>query len=899
MKFNIAKYFKDFTKLWTIQTEDERSLLIEKLREQLMLAPSEFSNKQNEILLRLKGKQYLTDKKMYNFSQKKTSSISKEIILIENYNNHGARVKEFFANNFKELKYQICSLGEMRKYADYWYELDDSLSTNNKNMNFSDEFLFNEIKGSLNREYPNLLESNLRDELDNAINELKNRYLKIYNSVDKYISEYKEILAFGVVWGGMLLESKAIKNAFNKHELDCYALEFSFDRDKFYFDRSGVIGNQHSFSKKLELPDLNINQENQIEAWMKNSDHAKSKQPELGQLTNFIQPHKKNVLLLCQCGIDTVITYDSPRYETTFSAYKDVFKHFSKDFPDVNLIIKLHPGDLTENKVRIEKLANSYGFNLIVNDENPCNVYELMAASDCGITINSQSGLEMMTYKKNVLCLGTSFYTNQGFGLSLNEFTNLHTAIKVLLESSAPNLDRVKKYLYYYLFEYLYSETDQINSLEKVKEEITKEKQSFSKKLLIVHPSGSSGGSGFYLQELAQHLSYLDWQVKIFCEGTTQQNINGIKWYRLKYDGFKTSSYLRSVVIDFDPDIILQVGVRTKSMRSALEAYYLSTNAMFLVQAEDDEESAFLKSYPEANIKLVELLDTPNINFQDLKSFLGLVNWEHTLRILNNPNYDRWVEPIMRLICYKIADAHCSIWHAMADRLYNKFKKPSFILPPIVDFSYYESLKIDNNTKKTLLKEYKIPEDSHILFISGNIYDFSNEFETFIDGIVLASKLVKIPLTLIISGRSRNPEKFNYARKKLKANAYFRSLKIPGDDLYNKFILLSDVICAPGYNDVFNEYRLPGRLVKAVAMKKPIMTFKVGFAEKLESYRHGFFSENDSAESWKELIIRSLDKSLLSSCANLAYSELKKELDARETAFRFDEFCSILRNEKN
>lgn len=898
MNFDSANYFKRFLQLVKVQAPEERKVFIESLKAELEFAPLKLKEKQILILAQLDSLKTPIKSEHVIIEEQKSNPTPKELILIENYNSYGSRVKEFFANNFKMLGFQICSLGEMRKYADYWYELEEAADHQNGH-GLSDSFLLEEVKGTLNREYPNLSTLGNTTQLEEIISQLKSKYIQIFLSVSNYLLEYKDRIAFSVIWGGMLLESRAIRHAMQKQGIPCYAIEFSFDKDKFYFDRGGIIGNQHSYAKKLQLPDLNHYQQKKINDWIEKADHAKKEQPDNDNLYKFIQQDKTNILLLCQCGIDTVITYDSPIYNTTFAAYSDVFKVISKNYSHVNLVVKLHPGDLTENKKKIEELANQFELTAIVNDANPCNVYELMQACDYGITINSQSGLEMMSYGKNILCLGNSFYSNQGLGLSIKNFSNLNEAIQTLLNSATPNYNDVKKYLYYFLFEFLYSESDESTTKNRLKGELISNRYGYSQpKLLIVHPSGSTGGSGFYLQELAQNLVSLGWHVKVFCEGTTQQKINGVSWYRLKYDGFKTNQYLRNVVTSFDPDYILQVGVRTKSMRSALEAFYLSTNAKFLVQAEDDEESAFLKSYPNPDAKLVELLDTPNFNADNMKEFMSLVDWDYTLNVLTDPQYDRWVEPIMRILCYKIASAHCSIWYSMANRLKNKFNKPSFILPPIVDFSYYESLTLDIKTKQSLLQAYKIPSDSHVLFISGNIYDFSNEFETFVDGLILAAKSTKKPLTLLISGRTRNPEKLNYAKRKLQGVAYFRSLKIPNDELYNSFVLLADIICAPGHNDVFNEFRLPGRLVKAVAMKKPIMTFKVGFAEKLENLHHGFFSETDSAESWKKLILASLDKKLSQDCANLAYKDLKRELDSKEVAIRFNEFILRLAQEK-
>lgn len=45
----------------------------------------------------------------------------------------------------------------------------------------------------------------------------------------------------------------------------------------------------------------------------------------------------------------------------------------------------------------------------------------------------------------------------------------------------------------------------------------------------------------------------------------------------------------------------------------------------------------------------------------------------------------------------------------------------------------------------------------------------------------------------------------------------------------NHLIKSSHIICAPGIEDEFNTYRMPSRLVKALAYGKPIFTFYTGF----------------------------------------------------------------------
>ncbi|NJM38189.1 MAG: glycosyltransferase [Akkermansiaceae bacterium] len=68
-----------------------------------------------------------------------------------------------------------------------------------------------------------------------------------------------------------------------------------------------------------------------------------------------------------------------------------------------------------------------------------------------------------------------------------------------------------------------------------------------------------------------------------------------------------------------------------------------------------------------------------------------------------------------------------------------------------------------------------------------------------------------------------------------------------------------DIVCSPGVPDTFNQYRLPSRLVKAMAMSKPILTCRCGFGESLEHRINAFFTEGIDPSDWANTIIMALD----------------------------------------
>jgi capsule polysaccharide modification protein KpsS len=756
-------------------------------------------------------------------------------VLIENIDDYGDPIKRVICKGLKKLGFYTVSLGRKVDYCDYWEKLEI------EHESFVDDILDSEllfdIKGSIRR-YPNIDPEDLRS-----------KYLIAYSGTKKLIEQYN--FSFAVTWGGLLQSSRAIKRACDYASLDVYATEFSFDKSRIYFEKRGIIGNQHEYSEQIALQPLTEAKQIVIDEWVSSCEHTKasfpnSKEEDFHRAIAYREETKKNILLIGQCNIDTVITYDCPDYINTMNAYDDILKELST-FNNLNVVVKLHPGDLQIYKDEIIDLVeNKYKFKVIDGD---INTYSLMEVFDRGITINSQAGLEMLAHSKNVLTIGKAFYTEQNIGVKRCDFPTLNAAIKFLLETDIDieHKSRIHSYLYSYLYDYLIDKELHTSSGIAKKLNFFHGKKS-DVKLVIIHPSGCDHGSAFYLQELSEKLKQLGTDVLILAEGICPINWNGVPWYRIRFDGNTLDRAIRHEVIAFQPDYIMQVGVRTKTMRAALELK-VATGSKLIVQAEDDEDAVFEKYYPGADLSILRSLDIPNVNNKAINEFLSIANLEHTIKVFADPYYDRWVEPVLRILCYKLSILHCSIWDDMADRLYERYQKPSFLIPPILDVSFYEKVTNEPYQRKDILDKFKVRKDSYIIFINGSIYPYTDEFEKFVDSVKMFKNLIGKPVCLVISGRCPGSLQA-YARDTLNGSVYFRSLSSPSEEDYNQMILASDIICAPGYNNDFNKYRMSSRLAKAIALEKPIFTYKIGFAAKLKNMKHGYFCNYDSSHEW-------------------------------------------------
>ena len=417
-----------------------------------------------------------------------------------------------------------------------------------------------------------------------------------------------------------------------------------------------------------------------------------------------------------------------------------------------------------------------------------------------------------------------------------------------------------------------------------------------SKNIIIIHPSGRYNGSGHYIQEWARQLLNNGYKVIILSEGNCPDIDKGVIWNKINFDGFRLSKSIRNKIEIFNPDIIIEVGVRSIPMRVSLELKLLYPKAKFIVQAEDDENLVFKKHYPSKynSIKLLEILDTKELTFKQLFIFFKLLDLKLSFKILFNPNFYRYVEPIMRILCYKIADMHTTIWYPMQKRLFNKFHIKTFVIPPFINVNeFYCELKFSSIHKK-ILKKYSIKENSFILFVNGTIYDFSDEILIFIHAVKLLSKYKNIHTTIIILHINENIK--NKILDIINSDKNI-DLKIIGNQkefYYNHLIKSSHIVCAPGIEDEFNTYRMSSRLVKALAYGKPIFTFYIGFGESISKENFAFLTKTNNEIEWYEILLKAYNTFFIHPFDYNARCFAEKYFDSKKIIKKFSKVIKFL-----
>lgn len=170
---------------------------------------------------------------------------------------------------------------------------------------------------------------------------------------------------------------------------------------------------------------------------------------------------KRIALFLGQVPYDTVITEDL-MVTSVEDAVLEAIQAFD-DQEDWHLVIRLHPG-ARETATHHDKLAevvaqhpSKANFTLVKAYE--VSTYDLIQLAHMGITISSQSGLEVLGQHKPVVVLGDAFYCRNGVTIDRQRNETIRTAIErgLSFDVTGDWKDRVDAVLSYWIFQHLTS----------------------------------------------------------------------------------------------------------------------------------------------------------------------------------------------------------------------------------------------------------------------------------------------------------------------------------------------------------------------------------------------------------------------------------------------------------
>jgi capsule polysaccharide export protein KpsC/LpsZ len=279
-----------------------------------------------------------------------------------------------------------------------------------------------------------------------------------------------------LIFQGGVFDSRCVVEIAKRFNINVIGIENSMIGGMILLDNlSGQIINRHFMahlgSELLEIEQItDEDRENAFNFW---KSHIKDKAVEhktggidsVDEIMNALnlQPDNKILLLLGQVRTDASIVLDSHLFNDPVDMIEAVAIHVSKN-TDVKLIIRLHPKELSGtslNRVPYDrmtyKILKEKGIdrlqNVIIIEDSLFNTYTLMKIAHAGITINSQSGLEMCLLRKPVMVCGRAFYGNKGFTVDLGHPSALKPTIDYLIQDAVMNEDKHRLAMsFFYLF---------------------------------------------------------------------------------------------------------------------------------------------------------------------------------------------------------------------------------------------------------------------------------------------------------------------------------------------------------------------------------------------------------------------------------------------------------------
>ncbi|MEO7100501.1 MAG: glycosyltransferase [Luteolibacter sp.] len=534
---------------------------------------------------------------------------------------------------------------------------------------------------------------------------------------------------------------------------------------------------------------------------------------------------------------------------------------------DHDIFIRLHPDSFSATSYLGRTLPETPPphVTFIDFDVNPFRLFEMV---DEVFVCTSRWGFEALLAGKEVHCFAVPFYA--GWGLTIDHGVVPRRKRRRSLEEIF-HVVYLEHSRYFVPDRGLVEIEDMIRHLVETHSEgiesptpatpsmpVTSPVPDAPLRILIILPSARKGASGRYIQNLAWSLCRLGCEVMVLAEGKCPTMENGVRWCTLAFEGLRLAEPVRDRVTLFKPDIVYESGVRTRAQRAALEIMVL-TGARLAMQSEDDDVQVYETHHGTAAAEILTLIDKPQLTVDDITHYLAAINLNHSINVLLDPRHDRWVEPITRALCYRLASLHTAIWLPFEARLAKEYERPTLVVPPVASVADFERLPFTADDRAEILGRMGIDAFRVVYFIGGSLYSYSDEYAAFLDALNQVAAKSGCPIALVVTPARSSLPIARMAREQLLPEIAFADVDLANDNDYMGMLKACDVVCSPGLPDTFNRFRLPSRLVKAMAMAKPVLTCRHGFGESLDHGVNAFLMEGTDPAEWADSIELSLD----------------------------------------
>ncbi len=183
---------------------------------------------------------------------------------------------------------------------------------------------------------------------------------------------------------------------------------------------------------------------------------------------------KRTITYIGQVGVDSSVLFGL----RGFSSQVDVIAALAAYAAEkgCRLLIKLHPKEspsypdpvpyyrrLTagwlEQHEGFQRSREKLGVDLVLDDENQFDTYELIRAADVCVTITSQAGLEALLLGKEVVLCGDAFYGGLGFTHEAQGEAALHFTLDQVFGGAPRRNDRAEVAAFFHIYTELYCVT--------------------------------------------------------------------------------------------------------------------------------------------------------------------------------------------------------------------------------------------------------------------------------------------------------------------------------------------------------------------------------------------------------------------------------------------------------
>ena len=282
------------------------------------------------------------------------------------------------------------------------------------------------------------------------------------HTFSQLIDQYQPVACF--IWNGLVYPPKGLKTLCVRAGIPLFHLERGLLPNYMVIDPQGInyggsLGGDNwkslqkiDYQYDLRSVQLYIEKFRTEKVSIVNQDGLQSKDI-LSRLLS-LKKTKKIILIPTQIDSDTNIIYYSPLFRTNEDVIKAMLESMIKH-DDAYIIVKTHPEDSTVDTGSLQKILGDRG---TVMDN--MHIHWLIEASHAVVVRNSTVGLEALLFRKPVICLGKSAYSEKGFTYDVNDRESLITTIDRVLslpQSYAGNDDKFYYFLYYLLNHYHYS----------------------------------------------------------------------------------------------------------------------------------------------------------------------------------------------------------------------------------------------------------------------------------------------------------------------------------------------------------------------------------------------------------------------------------------------------------